>query len=489
MIDRFEHGFTVRIRDDVRRLDRGLLVGGSPVTAVRLSPAAQACLDDDQVVVDGSTSATVAATLLDRNLADPLLTARTPDPTSLTVVIPVRDRPLQLDRALTALGALEVVVVDDASVEAAAIAAVASTHGARLIRLPENVGPAGARNAGLTMAGTAYVAFVDSDVTVDAATLLRLCRHFVDERVGLVGPRVVSRARSRHPRWHERYDEAASSLALGTRPCSVRPGAAVGWLPSACVVGRRDRLGTGFDPSLRVGEDVDLVWRLVAGDQRVRYDPSETAHHDARPSVTQWLGRKFVYGTGGAPLAARHGDLTAPAIISPPMALAAGAVLARRWWSPVVAGGIVAHTAWSLNRRLPETDGRRRLAVSLSAQSLGWAVRQEAALVLRHWWPATAVLLPDRRMRRVVVSALLTDAVIGRREHPRADPFHQLLGRRLDDLAYGGGLWLGALRARSFRCLIPRALGPGSAAKTVAGRGQRRATRGQSEDGSVLAPA
>ena len=28
--------------------------------------------------------------------------------------------------------------------------------------------------------------------------------------------------------------------------------------------------------------------------------------------------------------------------------------------------------------------------------------------------------------------------------------------RRLDDLAYGTGLWLGALRARSPRCLLPR---------------------------------
>ena len=31
-----------------------------------------------------------------------------------------------------------------------------------------------------------------------------------------------------------------------------------------------------------------------------------------------------------------------------------------------------------------------------------------------------------------------------------------LLGRRLDDLAYGAGLWLGAARSRSLQCLTPR---------------------------------
>jgi hypothetical protein len=30
------------------------------------------------------------------------------------------------------------------------------------------------------------------------------------------------------------------------------------------------------------------------------------------------------------------------------------------------------------------------------------------------------------------------------------------VGRRLDDLAYGAGLWWGSLKARSFRALVPR---------------------------------
>lgn len=453
---RFPEGFTVAIRSDVRCLDDGLLVGGSPVRAVRLSPAARARLRGDLLTVTDHASSTLAGILLDRNIADPLLSGPVPEPGLLTVVVPIRDRPAQLDRALAALKPLSVLVVDDASLDPAAVARVALAHGATVLALSRNVGPAGARNAGLARVRTPYVAFVDSDVVGPSDMLLRLARHFADDRVALVGPRVVSRAVSATPRWHERYDESASSLALGTRPCSVSPGAAVGWLPSACLVARTDRLAAGFDESMRVGEDVDLVWRLVDAGQSVRYDPAETALHDARPTIRSWLGRKLLYGTGGAALAERHGSHGAPAVLSPAMALSAAALLARQRWSIPVAALGAAYAGASLHRRLPDTPDKASLAAGLAVEGLGWAVRQEAALALRHWWPLTAVLLPSRTARRMVVSALLVDAVVGRLEHPDARPLPQLLGRRLDDLAYGAGLWLGALRSRSVRCLLPR---------------------------------
>jgi hypothetical protein len=52
----------------------------------------------------------------------------------------------------------------------------------------------------------------------------------------------------------------------------------------------------------------------------------------------------------------------------------------------------------------------------------------------------------------MVVSALVVDAVTADRDTGATG----LLARRLDDLAYGTGLWLGALRAGSPRCLLPR---------------------------------
>ena len=45
---------------------------------------------------------------------------------------------------------------------------------------------------------------------------------------------------------------------------------------------RSPRSSGGFDDGLRVGEDVDLVWRLLEAGWRVRYEPSVTVRHASR---------------------------------------------------------------------------------------------------------------------------------------------------------------------------------------------------------------
>jgi mycofactocin system glycosyltransferase len=458
--DQLPHGFEVQLKGDLIPADGGrVLVGGSPARAVRLSGPAHALIRSSRVVVGDSNSAHLARRLLDGNLADPVVDNIEVESSDLTVVVPVRDRADQLDRCLAALTPLRVVAVDDASADPEAIARVAERHGARLISLHENLGPAGARNAGLALVTTPFVAFVDSDVVVDSGALLTLARHLTDPLVALVGPAVVGKPRNARPRWFERYDAAASSLDLGRTGYQVRPGSAVAWLPSACLVGRVDRLGSGFDPTMRVGEDVDLVWRLDAAGSVVRYDPTVTASHDVRTTARAWLSRKFVYGTGGADLAARHGVKVAPAALSLATALGAAAILQRRWWSVPIAALTVATTTRKLSPRLPVERGRTVLGARLSARGLGWAVRQESGLLLRHWWPLTALAVPfSRSVRRALATAVVLDLVLFLRERPGVDPFTVLVARRVDDLAYGSGLWCGAARRRSARCLLVRRL-------------------------------
>lgn len=454
-------GFRIRLRGDLVHADGGrLLVGGSPVRAVRLGARAQVLLAHGELTVEDGATARLARRLLDGSLASPILDGLAVPMSDLTVVVPVRDRPEQLARCLAALVPLRVIVVDDASRAPHLVVEVAHRHGARVLKLPMNIGPAGARNAGLRLVRTSLVAFVDSDVTIDAAGLLDLGRHFVDPRVALVGPQVVGRVRSERPRWFERYDAAASSLDLGRTSGAVRAGSAIGWLPSACLVGRTAHLGcdiSGFEDGWRVAEDVDLVWRLVDHGYSVRYEPDVQAHHDVRPTIRGWLGRKFVYGTGGAALAARHGDKVAPAVLSPTMALSAAALLQRRWWSLPAAVAAAALTSRSLGPRLPVRSGHAALVARLAARGTGWAVRQESALILRHWWPATLVVAPfSRTLRRAVVTAIAVDLVVFLRERPGVGPVNALVGRRLDDLAYGAGLWWGAARRGSVRCLLTR---------------------------------
>jgi mycofactocin system glycosyltransferase len=453
-------GFRVRVGADVRVHDGGrTLVGGSPLRVLRLKEPAPALGRGQILEVADRTSATVAERLLAANLAAPVL-APTTDGAELTVVVPIRDRADRLDRLLGGLAGLPVVVVDDASRDPGAVAAVAARHGARLVALADNVGPAGARNAGIAEVRTPYVAFVDSDVVVEAAALRGLAGHFADPRVAAVGPRVQGVARSAEPRRFERWDVDGLSLDLGEVPALVRPWSKVGWLPSACLVVRMADLEAGaFDEDRRVGEDVDLVWRLIQAGRHVRYDPAYVAGHDSRGTWSTWLGRKAFYGTGGAWLAQRHGDWMAPAVLSPVPAVAAVALLAQRRWSVPVALGCLALVRVRLGRTLPETPDRGRLATALTAEVGVSTLRQGSHLLLRHWWPGAAlVAFGSRRARRAVAAAMVWDLLDHREVSPAQAP-EAFVARRLDDLAYGAGLWWGAARAHSARVLVPRITG------------------------------
>jgi len=97
-------------------------------------------------------------------------------------------------------------------------------------------------------------------------------------------------------------------------------------------------------------------------------------------------------------------------------------------------------------------------AARLAARSLVWSVRQEASLLARHAWPVAAVLavVGGRPARRLLVAGLLVDAVVGGYELQRVPRPAWVLAHQLDNLAYDAGLWRGAIRARSPRCLVPR---------------------------------
>jgi len=231
--DGLPNGYEVQIKDDVRVLAAGrVLVGGSPTRVARLTDRGAALINDGRVVVVDDSSRDLANRLLDGNLAHPRLRGTGINASELTVVIPIRDRAEELDRLLSWLRpTIDCVVVDDASREAASIARVSERYGARLIRLAHNQGPAAARNAGLRIVTTPFIAFVDSDVEVSPQTLLGLSGHFADPQVSAVAPRVRGIARSEDPRWFQRYDEVSMSLDLGDKQSLVRPRSTVSWLP------------------------------------------------------------------------------------------------------------------------------------------------------------------------------------------------------------------------------------------------------------------
>jgi len=449
----------VAVLDSRTRRVGNLLVGGSPTTVVRLSDVALELIDDNRVVIESQNAALLADRLVTANLAHVdhrTLPAFEAD--RLMVVIPIKDRAIELRRLLTALdGRFAVMVVDDGSSDPVAIAECAADHGAAVIRLDENVGPAAARSTGLRHVASDVVAFVDSDVTVDPEALLLAARHFADPAVGAVAPRVRGRQSGANT-WYGAYEESSSSLDLRDRPTTVRPYARVAWLPSACLLVRVDVAGAGFDESMRVGEDVDFVWRAIRDGHRVVYEPAAEAWHDCRATFKSWWARKAYYGTGGAALHRRHGDLVAPAVLTPIQVATAAVLLAQRGWSVPVAGIAVAFSARQVRHDLPEGPGRNWLAVTLAGQGATSAMVQVSALCLRHHWPiAAAVCVVSKRARRAVAVMAIVDGILDYHGRgPRVGLLAHTAGRRVDDLAYGAGLWWGALRDRELGVLKPR---------------------------------
>ncbi|MFD7877406.1 mycofactocin biosynthesis glycosyltransferase MftF [Streptomyces sp. NPDC059766] len=462
------HGFTVALDRETRVLDGGrALLGGHPTRLMRLTPRARALLSGRTLCVRNRAGALLADRLLECGIAHPVVHRHTPPQrtgaSDCTYVIPVRDRPRQLARLLACLPAdRPVIVVDDASLDPGPVAAVTAGHGgARLLALPVNVGPAAARNAGLREVTTGHVAFVDSDIVLPPETVPTLLRHFADPAVVMAVPRITALTTEVTRGWISRYERTRSSLDLGPDPASVRPGTPVSWVPSACIVARTDELlaAGGFDDTMRVGEDVDLCWRLLADGHRIRYEPAVHAAHEHRVRLAAWLGRKTDYGTGAHPLAIRHPQAIAPAVLAPWNAALLVAVAAQRRWSLPVAAAICGTVAVRIARTLDGTDHRAREATRLTAGGAASALAQGGALLTRHWWPATALgCLVSRRVRRATAVAAVADIALEYRRHARSglDPVRYGIARRLDDLAYGTGVWISAARGRSTAALRPR---------------------------------
>jgi mycofactocin system glycosyltransferase len=460
---RLPDGYAVRLAAGVRRREGGTaLLGGSPLRLLRLSPRARDLLAGDRLAVRDPATAALAARLLDAGVAVPEPAGPAPGPDDVTVVVPVRDRPGGVARLLAALRAdpatagVRVLVVDDGSADPAALAAAAA--GAEVLRHPHPLGPAAARNTGLRAAATGTVALLDSDCVPLPGWLGVLLPHLADPRLAVVAPRIVA-LRPARPGWVTPYETAVSSLDMGPEPGPVAPLSSVAYVPSAALLARRAALGDGFDERMRVAEDVDLVWRLVSAGWRVRYDPAARVAHEHPSSTRAWLRRRAFYGTGAAPLAARHGALVAPVVVSPWSVAALGLALGGGPPGRAAAAAVLGVAGARLARRLAPADGPAPygLAAVLVVRGTAAAARTLARAATRHHWPLTlAAAVASPRARRAAAAVALADALLAWWPHRAAvGPLRFAAARRLEDLAYGTGLWAGAVRARDPRALLP----------------------------------
>ena len=311
---------------------------------------------------------------------------------------------------------------------------------------------------------TDLVAFLDSDVVPVPGWLGLLRRHLDDPAVGVVGPRVLGGVPRPGDGWLCRYEAARSSLDLGPRPAPVQPLGRVAYLPERGPAGppvallrarhRRVRRGRCRWPrtSTWSGGVHEAGWR-------VRYEPAAAVRHDHRTTLGPWLRRKAFYGTGAALLAERHGTRRRAAGAEP---VDRGADRGGAGAAALVAaagrrGRASGSTATVARASCAPATTRCAPPASLTALGAVSSLQQAGSALTRHYWPV-AVLAATRspRARRALLVAAVADGLLDhRRVRPDLDPVRYVVARRLDDLAYGTGLWAGAARARSPRALVP----------------------------------
>lgn len=197
-----------------------------------------------------------------------------------SIVVATCNRAHRLDDTLAKLLAMPdgwpIIVIDDASTDDT-VERIRSQYGdrVRLISLPDNRGAA-ARNVGVEVADTPFVAFADDDSWWAPGSLARaaevMTRH---PEIGLVAASVIVEPEGFH-------DPIVEQFASSPLPPSAAGINVLGFLACAAVVRRSAFLvAGGFHPLLHIGGEEELLaidlrrrgWSLV-------HIPTCVAHHE-----------------------------------------------------------------------------------------------------------------------------------------------------------------------------------------------------------------
>jgi mycofactocin system glycosyltransferase len=443
-------GTAVRLDDGAKFLDRDLLCGGSPWRLLRLpggsKSVAERWVNGGEV---GAGEGRFARTLVQQGLLHPIY-ASVDAVNDVDVIIPVHGDVSSLRWLLAMLKDLHVTVVDDGSPDQLSVAKCAKEFKVDLVRLDENRGPAAARNAGARATSRPLLWFLDVDVVLDNAhdVLSRLQAHFADPLEGAVAPRICGAGGDS---LREQFEQRFSPLDLGDTSGLVVPNGAVNYVPSACLLVRRTSFADGFDESLRVGEDVDFVWRLHDEGWLVRFVADVVVMHRARPSWGAWWRQRVHYGQSSNELAKRHGDRLAPLRVDSWTLFAWTSALVGK---PIVGLRIVDAAREQLRERfLATTDNADKVAGELVGRGMVRAGGPLARAIVRQFGLVVLAVAVHPKLRR---KALILYAVgtawrwRSSRVHPSDVPI-----AIVDDAAYGVGLLSGAVKSRTLKALTP----------------------------------
>jgi mycofactocin glycosyltransferase len=290
----------------------GVILRRRPLRAVRVNRAAfsflQRCEKGYSPATDeeGGDRVSLGSMLpvLDRLCQAELLFWEPPEEIDLpfvSIIVAVYNRAHEIGPCLESIMGLdypetkrEIIVVDDGSIDETPL--IAARYDVKLIEEEKNRGQSAARNEGVAAARGDIVAFTDSDCIALPGWLRELVPYFEDSRNVLVGGYVASYFTTSRL---DRYEEVKSPLCMGDRTV-VGCGAGTDfYVPTCNLLVKKEayvRVG-GLNEEQRVGEDVDLCWKLKEEGFRLVYVPKGRVRHKHRNQFLQTFSRRFDYGT------------------------------------------------------------------------------------------------------------------------------------------------------------------------------------------------
>ena len=461
----------------------GTLLCLRPLLALRLNQQATALLSalpqphsiaELATQVPGMTPAAITA-FLDSLVRRRLLIWR---PAAITIwpkvsiIIPAHGRAEATRRCVQSLLALdypadrrEIIVVDDAS--APPLAGALRDLPIQLLRQDRNIGQSAVRNRAAAAAKGAVLAFIDNDCVAEPGWLGALLPYLDDPAIAIAGGRVTAPPAQGAV---AAFEAVRSPLDMGAVETEVAPNAAVSYLPTCNLLVRRDVLLAqgGFDAALRVGEDVDFIWRTLRSGQRAWYVPTGRVVHDHRVRWGDWLRRRADYGSSEADLQQRFPE-GRRLMHLPRVSLLLLLSMALTPWFGFWGLGPVAVAATLFGGELLQKQRElRRIGVALPTAQVAIALGREHAAALYHL-SASAVryyslpLLAVSAMQPHGLPTIILLLIIAPlADHWRLQPqlsrpvFIGLYGLEL--AAYQVGLWRGCWRRCTLRPLLPRLL-------------------------------
>ncbi|MHB8669968.1 MAG: glycosyltransferase family 2 protein [Acidimicrobiales bacterium] len=229
--------------------------------------------------------------------------ARGAEELGVAVVVPLYNgRDLIADCLSSVPEGVDIVVVDDASVDGAPELVERDFPGIKLLRNDRNLGFGSAANRGLRACTAEIRVVLNSDARLRPGALEHLREAFRDPEVGVAGPRLVfpdGTHQTSAARFHSVASIMAGAFVLNEVYRFLRPSGRfpfelglvrrdhdidqnVDWVLGACIAIRAACLDDidGFDEGYYMyGEDMDLCWRAHQSAWTVRYVAGAVVEH------------------------------------------------------------------------------------------------------------------------------------------------------------------------------------------------------------------